>query len=448
MKHLVIIILVPFFLIACGQRGNHTGLATTDYSVQKTNKWSIKFSEDEQTMIEKRTHLRHELVLEKKILKTAKNQKTISINNGNTPPIMSDISSTNPKITMTDLSGHEHLLTLPIITKFNEDMDGLSFYLTKNLSPNLNQVSIDFCEMAHDQNLIAENFELKEKISFEKLEQHFYEKDGKTNINFQRNLALCQKVLKEIYTLNFKSNHPTIDQSELAQLFKEMGVELKKSDLFHLTTSSEKAVLYRYDFKPLNLSLNIDEQLHFESLPIQVDIELNHSKLPKLFPGKYQQISFLHLKPKKQIQTSMQHQVEIKKEIVYSETCMQSGERKSCEKGKLVEKDIGPNIITEEEVLTFEENEMSQEEMELWKTYFFTTENTTLSTPLQLFENTPQQNFILKRQRSIHYPYNNKPSGIIEISENEVLSSPKVRLNALQVFYRMKNVDRSYSIGR
>jgi len=444
MKHLLTIIITPYLLIACGQQGNHTGLASTDYSVQKTKNWSIKFSEDDQALIEKRTHLHHDITLEKKTLKNPPSKNSISFDHQNSNPIISDIQSNKPQMIFTDLKTSEYRLALPIITHFTEDPDGITFQLTKVLDQNLIHENIDFCEMSDDKNLSGNHFIFKEKITFEKMENDLFTKDGIIIIDFQTKLHLCKKVLKEIYTLNYGATN----NSPLENLFKKMGLNLNNGDLLHLSRDTGKAILFRYDYIPLDITINIGEQLQFTPQTIQVDMDLTEKNLPKILPGKYQKISFMNLKPKKHLKTSVEHVVEIKREVVYSETCMQSGERKSCEKGKLVEKDIGPNIITEEEVLTFEENEMSQEEMELWKTYFFTTENTTLSTPLQLFENTPQQIFVLKRQRSIHYPYNNKPSGIIEISENEVLSSPKVRLNALQVFYRMKNVDRSYSIGR
>lgn len=441
MKHLLTIIITPYLLIACGQRGNHTGLAATDYSVQKTKNWSIKFSEDDQALIEKRTHLHHDITLEKKTLKIPPSKNSISFDHQNSNPIISDIQSNKPQMIFTDLKTSEYRLALPIITHFTEDPDGISFQLTKVLDQNLIHENIDFCEMSDDKNLSGNHFIFKEKITFEKMENDLFTKDGIIIIDFQTKLHLCKKVLKEIYTLNYGAN----SNSPLENLFKKMGLNLNNGDLLHLSRDTGKAILFRYDYIPLNITINIGEQLQFTPQTIQVDMDLTEKNLPKILPGKYQKISFMNLKPKKHLKTSVEHVVEIKREVVYSETCMQSGERKSCEKGKLVEKDIGPNLTTEEEIIVFEEIPMKNDESDLWKSYFFSSDDFTLDSPKQLIENSAQQIFTLKKQRSIHYPFNNKPSGIIEVSENEVVSSPKVRLNAQKTFHQMKSAERSYS---
>lgn len=429
------------FFISCGQKGNHTGLVNTDYSLQKTPEWNIKFSEDDQAVIEKRNHRQLNLSLVKRTLK--KNTTLIDLDPQISPKLLPSASFI-PQITVTDTKLRDHQLNIPVVKDFKEDETGIIFILQKTIKKNLLSNTLDFCEMNNEENVFTDSFIFNHKISYRDIETQLINQNLEQDILLETNLNLCEKILVETYQLTLPPN----ENINLDEAFKKMGVSLKKTDYLHLTQDDSKAMLYRFHYLPLKSSLKIKERLTLSSLPVTTDMDLSHERLPALPGGHYQNISMTFLKPKKILKTTAEHIIEMKREIVYHESCAQSGERRSCEKGKLVETDIGPTITTQEEVIDYESQPLMKEEYRTWHVLIFANEHFARAMIEPLKEKSPNEIYYLKKMRSIHYPKGNKASGILENQEREFTTGPKLRLQALKTFHQIKKSERSYGLAQ
>lgn len=446
MKKILNITILIFITCSCGQKGNHTGLLKTDYSLQKTENWIIQYQEDEKHFFETKKHRRLDILLVKKTAKENSSQiPTIKISN-DTKTIISNSDTPTPKITITDQNFRDHVLQIPVVANFIENEHEISFTLTNPLAENVQQEKIVFCEGSLEEN-IKDTLQLTRTISKDHLLNESEFSPPTFDYALNTSLELCEKKLAETYSLTVKSSNN--DSAE--KLFSEMGITLNKLDLLHLENpptkiDSKNFTLHRYHYIPLKIALSLKENIRFHSLRISKTINLLEENMTPLELGTYQNITFHYLKPVKSLKTNSEHRVELKREIIFHPSCIETGARKSCEKGKVVETDIGPNLITDEEIITFEAIPQNNQESLYWQNIFFSDNNYSRSKILPISEKPLEEIFVLRKNISIHYPHQNKPSGLLESFETTTSAGPKLKLDALKIFHQMNSQERSYSL--